>query len=158
MKSKLHSFQRFSPRFIQSALFALLFATSSYAQPLVEEQVTSPTPFAQENRPSTSMDPFLAGSLGLIPYVSGFYVGPQPGQGLVFTLVDVALSFGFYSAKHTKNGNPENARYFLWAMGANNIVDAVVSTRAAMARQQKTASTLHFLPQGGVQYVFYAAF
>lgn len=82
------------------------------------------------------IDPFVAGVLGFIPYTSGLYLGKNPGQGLVFTLVDIATTAGIYTALKTNQGDPENAPYLYLIMAATNALDAVVSVRKSLHTQK----------------------
>lgn len=82
------------------------------------------------------IDPFVAGALGFIPYTSGLYLGKNPGQGLVFTLVDIATTAGLYTALKTNQGDPNNAPYLYLIMAATNALDAVVSVRKSLHTQK----------------------
>lgn len=79
-----------------------------------------------------AIDPFLAGALGFIPFTSGLYLGPEPAQGLVFTLLDVVLVAGAWNALHSKSGDPDNAPLFLLGLAANNAIDTYLSVRKSL--------------------------
>jgi hypothetical protein len=129
-----------SPHIASPAVTSLAVAPNHQAVPL---QTASP-----QNK---AADPFLAGAMGMIPFVSGFYVSDAPAKGLVFTLVDGLLVLGIYTARYTEQGNPDNVpRYFL-LMGVNNLLDAILSARDA-TKKHRPHSRVTLRPEGGVQY------
>lgn len=97
-----------------------------------------------------AIDPFLAGALGFIPFTSGLYLGKNPGQGLVFTLVDITTTAGIYTALKTNQGEPENAPYFYLIMAAANALDAVVSVRKSLRTQKLRISPVTYDAYGRV--------
>lgn len=134
--------------------FALTFciAASLLATPCLASENDSGAASVQTvSSPNKAADPFLAGAMGMIPFVSGFYVSDAPAKGLVFTLVDGLLVLGIYTARYTEQGNPDNVpRYFL-LMGVNNLLDAILSARDA-TKKHRPHSRVTLRPEGGVQY------
>ncbi len=98
--------------------------------------ISNSTKEADFQRPAfkddTALDPFLAGAMGFIPYMSGYYLGTTPAQGIVFTLIDIVLTAGVWNALHASTGDPDNAPLFILGMAANNAVDAYLSVRNSL--------------------------
>jgi hypothetical protein len=122
---------------------ACLFAGPTAGLPDPFEPRASVTPAAAED------DPFMAGGLGLMPFVSGLYFTEKPAAGLVFTLVDVVLALGMYTSLQTRNGDPDHFPTYVYLLGANNLLDAYFSARAA---QDPLHARVTMRPEGGVEY------
>lgn len=97
-----------------------------------------------------TIDPFLAGALGFVPYFSGYYITKNPERGLVFSLVDILLTLGIYTSLHSKSGDPDHVPIYYTFMGANNIVDAYFSVHEAM--QSSVRPQVKLRPHGGIEY------
>ncbi len=108
------------------------------------------TPPAAHSERGASSEPVLAGALGIMPFVSGLYLGPQPAQGIVFTLGDGALALAIWSARNTRSGDPDNTPWFYLAMGAANALDAVISVRTILRTQKLSVNPVTLDPSGRV--------
>lgn len=93
-------------------------------------------------------DPFLAGALGVIPFMSGFYITEKWERGVVFSLVDVLLVLGIFSAREGEQQKEDNARIYYGLIAVNNVADALLSMRQASGR---TSARLHLRPEGAVE-------
>ena len=123
---------------VRILLAIVLLAAVATAQPASPSPSPS-SPLAASPAPPPSaaraadpaIDPFVSGMLGIIPFTSGLYLTDQPGRGVAFTAIDVLMALGVYSARYTVNGDPDNAKMWFLLMAANNVLDALVSVRAA---------------------------
>jgi hypothetical protein len=104
--------------------FLLCGACAAAAQPAAQQ----PAPPVAED---ASLDPFIAASLGAIPFVSGLYLSDRPARGIMFTAIDILMVMGIYTARNTASGDPRNVKSYFVLMGANNILDALLSARYA---------------------------
>jgi hypothetical protein len=106
---------------------------------------------AEQNANKTedlSLDPFLAGALGIVPFASGLYLSDRPARGVIFTAIDVLTALGVYTSKYTVAGDPDNVRNYFLLMAANNVLDAYVSTRYALRAGHLQTMVLP-MPGGG---------
>jgi hypothetical protein len=121
----------------------LLAAAETGAQASSQPQVGPPIP----SKPGPA-DPFLAGALGVIPFMSGFYITEKWERGVVFSLVDVLLVLGIFSARDGEQQKEGNARIYYGLIAANNVADALLSMRQASGR---TSARLHLRPEGALE-------
>jgi hypothetical protein len=137
-----------------AAAFAIAAAASGYATAQNIARM-DPSPLAnpayfQDNK---AIDPFLAGALGLIPFSSGLYLGPEPAQGFVFTLLDIVLVAGAWNALNSRTGDPDNAPLFMYAMAMNNAVDAYLSVRKSLHTQKVRITPVTYDRNGRVSSI-----
>ncbi len=92
---------------------------------------------------------FTAGMMGLLPFVSGFYVTEKPDLGLAFTALDLALAGGIYNALTTEMQDDRNAANYLIMMGAVNLLDMWLSSRQA---RREVEARLKLVPAGPAGY------
>ncbi len=92
---------------------------------------------------------FTTGMMGLLPFVSGFYVTEKKDLGLVFTALDLALVGGIYNALTTEMQDKGNVSNYLIAMGAVNLLDMWLSSRQARADLE---SRIKLIPAGPSGY------
>lgn len=92
----------------------------------------------------------MTGALGIVPFVSGFYLTKSPEKGLVFTLVDVLLVLSIFNAKDGKQQDESNAAIYYGLIGLNNAVDAGLAIRHVV-KQRRPVASLNLLPGKGLE-------
>jgi hypothetical protein len=127
-----------------AGILLCLLVSGVFASPAADSCAAScaltlvpPPPFLEPSPASVAptegegVDPFLAATLGLMPFVSGLYVSDRPARGILFSAFDVLLVLGIYTARNTASGDPHNVKNYFLLMGANNLLDAWLSARYA---------------------------
>jgi hypothetical protein len=140
---EMDSDQGGNPKFLKSMVFVILLA-------LVPAQAQSaPGQAAAAPLPGTA-DPFITGTLGILPFVSGFYLTRKPEKGLIFTLVDAMLVLAIFNARKGRQQDEHNANIYYGLIALNNVADAGLSILQA-TREHPAAARITLQPEGGIE-------